>query len=236
MDGIFPDKQEFDKMLDSLPSYPSHVSLAAVDPLVLPGDWDEEQEEVQPELDIFGYSAYARVVSSLLLCYVDNRDSARQNIWALRHFLALALYAKDALDVPSVTSPAFGKNVSKSDLEDIISRADQIAAYLLTHSVDDGWFARSLPRLISGKVDANADGVERLLEGLVNPRSGDSSRESRILHSILKHMLPGVSKSEADQFIMLGRTVEKKGSLAHFVTSIALIDPLCAQLPVQRLL
>lgn len=201
-------------MLSALPTYPSHVSYAVLDPLVLPGDWDDEQAEFASDLDMFGYSIYARVVSSLLLHYLDDRDAGKRNIWALRHFQAVALYAKDAIYVPSATGVVFGKNVSKADLEDIVSRVEQLTAYLLNHSIDDGWFARAIPRLASGKPDAN-DQAELLFNEQVNP-IGDSLRESRTLHSLLRHVLPNVSKSDADLLIGLARTIEKKGMKAFY--------------------
>jgi E3 ubiquitin-protein ligase listerin len=218
-DRVFLDQSELGRLLDSLPAHPSHDSLAVIDPLVLPGDWDKEEMEAFEEFDAFGYSSYARATTSPLLYFLDDRDAARRNIWALRHFLAVALYAKDVLHVPSADSPVFAKRVSKADLEDIVSKTDQLAAYLLTHSIDDGWFAGTLPRLTSGKVDAHADGVEQLLESLINPRSGDSIRESRILHSVLRHILPNVTKAEADQFILLGRSIEKKGEQCFDLSS-----------------
>lgn len=197
-------------MLGALPAYASHVSSAVVDPLVLPGDWDDEVADVVSDLDVFGYSIYARVVLTLLLHYSDDRDTSKRNAWALRHFQALALYAKDVIYVPGATSAVFGKNASKADLEDIVSKVEQLTAYLLNHSIDDGWFVRVVPKLSSGKTSAN-DQVEALFGGLINPLTGDSVRESRILCSILRHVFSNVSKADADLFIGLAKTVEKKG-------------------------
>jgi hypothetical protein len=38
--------------------------------------------------------------------YTENRDPARTNLWALRHFLALAIYAEELLEA-SLPNPAF---------------------------------------------------------------------------------------------------------------------------------
>ncbi|GJE86513.1 hypothetical protein PsYK624_025930 [Phanerochaete sordida] len=210
--GIFPGQEELNKMLNDLPTYPLHVSVAVLDPLVLPGDWDEESAESSSEFDRFGYSVYARVVHSLLLHYLDDRDSAKASIWALRHFQALALYAKDAIHVPSATSPVFGTNLGKVALEDIVSKAERLTAYLSNHSIDDGWFSRTVPRLTSGTIDTS-DLTEVLLGRLVGP-SSDNARESRILYSLLRHLLPDVTKTEADLLIGLARTIEKKAPRA----------------------
>ena len=208
--GVFPGQREFDKLLGQLPSYP-HPSIAVVDSLVLLGDYDDEDTIQQPELDLFGYSSYARIVSSLLLHFLDNRDAARENVWALRHFQALALYAKDVLQVPSAQSAVFGRDVDRADLDDLISKVDQLSAYTLTHLVDDGWFSRIIPLLSAGKAAPSSDRIALLLESLLQPRDGDSVRESRILHSILRHVLAGVTKADADQLIVLARSIEKKG-------------------------
>lgn len=212
--GLFPSRKELDNMLSALSTSPTHVSLAVVDPLVLLSDMDEDEDTSTSDFDAFGYSAYARVVTCLLLHYLDDRDVARQNIWAVRHFQALALYAKDVVHVPSAPSSVFGKAASKSDLEELISKVDRLAAYLLTHSIDDGWVTKAVPRLSAGKSDTSTDSVEALLSGLVNPPGGDSLRESRILHGVLRHLLPNVSKSDADQLVGLARNIEKKGSSA----------------------
>ncbi|EKM56485.1 uncharacterized protein PHACADRAFT_92839 [Phanerochaete carnosa HHB-10118-sp] len=213
VNGIFPSREELDRMLSDLPTYASHPSFAVIDPLVLPGDWDDEEAESPSGLDAFGYSTYARVVLSLLLHFLDDRDAAKQNVWALHHFQALALYAKDVIHVPSMANPVFGKSVGKSALEDIVSKVEQLTAYLLNHSVDDGWFARATSRLSSGKVDVS-DQVEVLFSSLINPLAGDTTRESRVLHSILRHVLPKVTKEEADVLIGLARTAEKKAPRA----------------------
>lgn len=216
-DGVFPGQQELDKMLSNLPTYPTHVSIAVFDPLVLLGDQDDEDVDEQTVCDIFGYSSYARVVTSLLLYYLDDRGAAKENVCALRHFQALALYAKEVLYAPSVKSAVFGKSVSKVDLQDLASKVDQLSAYLLTQSVDDGWFSRTIPLLSAGKAVPSSDGVAQLLDGMLHPRDGDSVRESRILHSILRHILSDVSKAEADQLLLLAKSIEKKGEyMLHF--------------------
>ena len=211
-DDVFLGQQELDKLLNSLPTYPPQVSVAVVEPLILLGDQDDEEgEDLQAEFDAFGYSSYARIVAFFLHHYLNSRDAAKANSWALRHFQALALYAKDILYTPGAQSAVFGKNASKVDLEDIISKVDRLSAYLLVHLVDDGWFSRTIPHLSAGKAASSSDGMARLLDGLFYPRDGDNVRESRILHAILKHVLADVSKAEADQLLLLARSIEKKG-------------------------
>lgn len=208
---VSPAQPELDSMLKRLPDQPAHVSLAVVDPLVLPSDWEEPELAEVPEFDSIGFSSYARGVLFLLLHHLDDRSIANENIWALRHFQSLAVYAKDLVHASSVESAVFASHLSKDTLEDIVNKVEQVSTYVVSHKLDDEWFSRVLPNLSAGKLGPNADGIERLLHGYVCAGE-DSIRESRVLRSILRHVFSGATKGDADQLLMLARKIEKKGT------------------------
>ncbi len=209
---ILPQQAELDVMLDRLPPYPADASLAVVDPLVLPGDWSEAAESEQPENHFAGYSAYTRATTSMLVHFLNDRLSAKANVWALRHLLALSLFAQELLHISSAQSPAFSSQVDRADLEHIVAQIRRLTTYLLSHTGNEGWLSQVADNLVKGKIQPNADGVEHLLHALIrSPKNEDNVRESRILHIILQHLLASASKSDADQFVQLARTIERKG-------------------------
>lgn len=205
-------------MLDVLPGQPSSISLAVYDTLVFSGDWDQP-EASEALFDKRGYSSYARAVDALLLHLLRRRDLAKNNLWALRHLYALELYAKDLLDVPETQSVIFSSKVARDSLKDLTSRINQLAAYLLAEDHEDGWLAQVASSLSQKKTSAVSYGIERLLQALCGPVHGAQAfRESRILHAVLRHLLAGASKQDAEQFLMLARSIEKTGEdLFHFL-------------------
>lgn len=209
---VSPAQPELDSMLKRLPEQPAHVSLAVVDSLVLPSDWKEPELAEVPEFDSIGFSSYARGVLFLLLHHLDDRSVANENIWALRHFQSLSLYAKDLMHASSVEGAVFASHLNQDAVEDIVNKVEQVSTYVVSHKLDDGWFSRVLPNLSAGKLGPNADGIERLLHGFICTGE-DNIRESRVLHSILRHVLSGATKADADQLLMLARRIEKKGIL-----------------------
>ncbi len=117
-------------MLDDLSSDPIHPALAVLDPLIPPGEYAEIDP---PACDSHGFSPYARLVSMLLFVFLEDRQCARRNTWALRHLLALSLYADDYSAYPTGSSPVFRKE-ALMDLEG----ADRQVAADLHISVDFG--------------------------------------------------------------------------------------------------
>lgn len=196
-------------MLDRLPGQPSSVSLAVVDPLIFPGEWVAADMKAEAYDDV-GYSSYARLVAGLLLHFLRRRDLAKVNLWTLRHLYALQLYAKDFLGVPHAASPVFGGEARGEDLKELISRVDQLAAYLLAEDHADGWLGQMASNLVQKNTTAASHGIEQLLQTLIGPHHGsDAIRESRVLRTVLQHLFAGASKSDADQFLKLARSVEK---------------------------
>lgn len=208
---IFPSKKELDAMLDILPPNPVDVSLAVIDPLVPTAIEDDNDNEVsEAVVDRSGYSSYARVVTALLHYFSDERQLAKENVWALRHFLAFAQYADEKLQFPEAESSLFGRAVSPTALQDLTAKVDQITAYVLSSVPDESWFSPIISSLLNGQPPSS--GIGRLLYDLVYDSAGrDTVRESRVLHSVLQHILTSATKAEADQMIMLARKIENKG-------------------------
>ncbi|KAJ3553232.1 hypothetical protein NM688_g3725 [Phlebia brevispora] len=220
MEDILPRQEQLDGMLEELPTSPTEVCLAVIDPLVLPGDFSEVEHPAPSAYDYAGFATYSRVVDALMSYFLDDRQAARENVWALRHFIALAIWAKDLLNVQASQSPVFSQRVSKAELENIALKAQQLASYLLAPASEEGWSQRVVRSLLQAKPQVPADGVEALLHTLVRPKS-DSMRESRILHIVLQHVLAGASKSDADDFIQLARSLEKKDQHASLAIALS---------------
>lgn len=210
---VLPSRSDIGILLEALSSDPIHSSLAVMDPL-LPWSSDFEDVATSPsDYDNNGYSKYARVVSALLQELSEDRQVAKRNMWALRHFLALSLYADDYLRVPTASSPAFDARASPQYLRDIITKVNQVSTYLLSSSVDDGIHSRVIAAAASTELPATlAEGVEGfLVDLLLRSKGTDNAREPRILRRVLQHIFSNVSKNDADQWIGLARKLEKSG-------------------------
>lgn len=213
IEDFFPSRADLDRMLDDLPSG-AHTSLAVLDPLALPSpSHEDEVDSPSPsELDRKGFSIYARVVEALLEYVSTDRLTAKENVWALRHALALSQYADDLLQTPGAHAVAFGPQVPANDLLEIIAKAQQLTAYVLSTTTDEGWLASVATCLLEGKAPLAEDGIGNLLYDLMRGKNAqDTVRESRILYVVLQHTLSSASKSEADQFILLARKLDAIG-------------------------
>jgi len=208
---IFPSRDDIDAMLNDLSPDPIDASLAVTEPLVPPPSAFKGTRFPLQTYDSRGFSSYARVVSALLQVFIEERQSAKENMWALRHFLALALYTGDFLQIPSVQSPVFEHKALTTSLTDLVSKAQQLATYLLTSSSDDGWLLSAITALIDNK---SADGFQALPKFLIDlirhTASVDTIRECRILRTVLQHVLD-VDKAQADLWILFARKIEKTG-------------------------
>ena len=206
-------KAELTSILESLSGQPASASLAVIDPLVLAGEGDEET--LRDILhDKSGFSSYARLVTTLLLHFLQRRDLARQNLWALQHIYALRIYAQDIIDVPQAPSPIFGNTVNRIELSGLVQKMDQIAAYLLSEDHEEGWLGQLATRLAQNKTDANSLDLQRLLNTLINQKEGlNTHREARILRFVLQHLFASAAKADAEAWLVLARSVEKTGTL-----------------------
>ena len=210
---ILPTPCEVNKMLNSLPSDPIDPSLAVIDPLLPPPSAYYDNGTVPGQLfDDRGFSTYARIVSGVLQVLVADRQAAKRNLWALRHFLALSIYAEDLLSIPAAISPAF-QHTSESNLRDIVTKVHQITTYLLTSPMDNRFHLNIIAAVSGDNPELAPDSIGAFLVDLVkNWKERDGIRESRILRRVLQPLLSNVNKGEADQWIGLAKMLEKTGS------------------------
>lgn len=200
-------------MLERLPYDPLDYSLAVIEPLIPP--------EVKPSsrgpgaTDSRGFSTYARVINALLSVFLQDRQLAKQNLWALRHFIALSIYASDYQKVPAGTSPVFDVK-ALAELGDLIAKAQQATAYLLLGSlaiVQDDWRRSVLKTVGEGKY---ASGKGAALGGFVEDviriaMESDSLRDTRVLKVVLEDVLEDLQTEEAEEWVGLAKKLEKSG-------------------------
>jgi E3 ubiquitin-protein ligase listerin len=147
---------------------------------------------------------------ALLYSYTENRDLARTNLWALRHFLALAIYAEELLEVPALPNSAFSRTVAKDVLRDITVKAQQLTAYLLTAAVaDDNWQVNVVTSLLSGKRSSLDDLAAFTVDLVWRAQHEDDCLQARILYTVLQHVLRDASREETDQWLLLARKLER---------------------------
>ncbi|KAH9887215.1 hypothetical protein C8Q73DRAFT_713250 [Cubamyces lactineus] len=208
--SVFPPQEELSAMLDALPSTPLDPSLAVVDPLVPPPTIYKAKEVVPSEYDTMGFSTYARVIYGLLLYLADDRQAAKENAWALRHFFSLSIYAEELQLLPSAESPVFARSVARSVLQGILDRVQQLATYLLSSTAEELWHTKVTNALLAQSAADVLDGAGKLVVDIVTrAKRQDSVRTSRILHMILQHALSNATKVDADQWMLVARKMEK---------------------------
>ena len=214
---IFPTPAEIDEMLDQLSPDPIDASLAVIDPLVPPASAITGESLSGQLYDSRGFSSYSRVIEALLQVFIGDRQMAKQNTWAFRHFLALELYAQDFLSVPSAQSPMFDSAAPSAGLASMVSKVHQVTTYILTSAADDGWRGAALDVLLENK-SAEGDGVlpALLVDAVKRSRDRDLNRDVRILRNILDHVLREITKDEADRWILLARKIESIGLCFSF--------------------
>ena len=211
LDDLLPTSTYLDDLLCNLRLDPATASLAIIQPLIPPPSSFDTAEGPDCEGDQQGLGVYARGAIALLYSYSENRDLARTNLWALRHFLALAIYAEELLEVPFLPNPAFSRTVAKDVLQDVLIKVQQLTAYLLTTaSADDGWHADVVKSLLNGKRSTSLGDLAAFTMDLIQwAQDEDDSLHARILYTILQHALRDASREEADELLLLGRRLEK---------------------------
>ncbi len=215
---IFPSRADLDGMLEALPSAPLHASLAVIDPLVPPPSQYRTSKTVPLEHDVQGFSKYARIVHGLLLHLADDRQAARENVWALHHFFSLSIYAEDLKHLPFAESPVFSRKISRLTLQSLIDKVQQLSTYLLSPTAEEQWHSSVTTALVSQGPVSGLDGVGQLVVDLVaRAKRHDTVRDSRVLHMILRHALSTASKDDAEQWMLVSRKIEKQGEPLRFI-------------------
>lgn len=172
---LFPSERELDHMLGALPSTPWNASLAVLDPLVPPTSQYTPYDCLEDiSYDVQGLCKYARIVNAILLCLVEDRQAARHHVWALKHILALALYAQETIQYQGVDedNPIFA-NVAVSDLQRIATRAQQVTAYLLSvSSIETGWSEKVVNSILAGERQKKMTDVGEVVYALIKHTKG----------------------------------------------------------------
>ncbi|KII91341.1 hypothetical protein PLICRDRAFT_38089 [Plicaturopsis crispa FD-325 SS-3] len=220
---ILPPRKNLDGMLNDLTSEPSDPSLGVLDELIPPASYFTGKPVSARGHDSDGYSSYARAIVAALQLFGEDRHVAKKNMWALRHFLALLVYANDFRHIPTARSPVFNSNASPS-LEDLISKVQQVTTYLLTASTDTEWHARVI-RAISKDTSSTLDDFGGfVVEAVRNAMDRDNLRENRILYIVLQHVLGNCSKDEADQWVVFVKRIEKTAPQASITILLAITN------------
>lgn len=182
-----------------------------------------------------GFSAYARSVTTLLYALGDDRKVAKRNLWTLRHFFVLSVYAQDIINVPSAISrsPVFDDKVTTDALIDIIARSRQISVYLLNSSAvqdDDKWRRLVLDRLLDDSAGTKSqEGFTQLqkflFDTVIHARNGDGLRDARVLKMVLDSIFQDrIHIDEAELWLQLARKTETTGSCSFISCSRTSFD------------
>jgi E3 ubiquitin-protein ligase listerin len=199
--------------LGTLSSSALHSSLA-VDDILVPTTPSDEAS-IGP-YDFIGLSSYSRITSVLIQIMTNDRQLAKENAWALRHALAIALYASDWLQIPSIASPAFAPTTNTVLAKELVTRVQHVTTYLLAGSYESSWHAAVVAAAASGK-STPPDAVGHfVVEEIKRAKDTNSVRDSRMLRSMLEHIIRAVDQAEAEHWMGLARTIEKQGLSSKF--------------------
>jgi E3 ubiquitin-protein ligase listerin len=221
LEDIFPSRSKIDSMLDDLPSDVVHPSLAVLEPLIPPSSAFKGRGTFPHAYDSRGYSSYARIVIAVLQVLLADRKLARENMWALRHILALELFAGDFMHIPSARNPIFNQHVLQSDMTELVSKCGQIATFLLTSSVEDGWHLRVVDSILKDNFSGCTDALGKFIAELVGQsKTQDSILQGRILRNALHHIVSHADKQDAEQWMLLARSIERPGSAFFRLTLV----------------
>lgn len=213
LDDIFPSSKALDSMLRRLSHDPINPSIAAIDPLIPPNACSPAHG---PQCtDSRGFSTYARIVEALLRVFLEDRKLAKQNLWALRHFIVLSIFASDYQMVPAETSPLF-ESKALTELGDLVSRVQQITAYLILGSLQvaqDGWRRSVMKRVGAVNHISNGTQLEDFVVEVLDTAAGsDEILDTRVLEAVLRAILEDIGKEEAEQWVGLAWKLEKTGA------------------------
>ncbi|KAJ7584094.1 hypothetical protein C8J56DRAFT_1005201 [Mycena floridula] len=225
---LFPSPSALDHLLDFFSPDPIDSTLAVDNPIIPLASEFSKSVENRPHFNYRGFSSYAEVVTTMLDVCLDNRQAAKENMWALRHFMALALYIEDYLAVPHATSPMFDPEALKTDLKAVLVKIETLTTYILTSPSRHAWKRVILASLIE---DTSAHHHEPLSVFLIDVLQyatfTDNSRDNRILWATLRHILKDTDKIEADAWLAYSKHIEPEAPKAALtiVAAIARFAP-----------
>jgi len=211
---LVPSREKLDSMLSIFPTEPADASISLRSPLLPLSGLEDPPMTVADNYDLDGYSSYARIISLLLDAFLEDRIVAKTHPWALRHFIALAIYAEDVLDLPNSSSEVFdARTVSSPALQQLVHKVQQATTYFLSDVGDDhSWHQKVTAACVDAKAQNNIDEIGKFVASqLRSTTSNDNPRDARILHTILQHILSHTSKAEGDLWMGVCRKIESKG-------------------------
>jgi hypothetical protein len=211
---LVPSRERLDSTLSVFPTEPADASVSLRSPLLPLLGPEDPPLAVADSFDLDGYSSYARIISLLLDGFLGDRIVAKAHPWALRHFIALAIYAEDVLDLPNSSSEVFdARTVSSSTLQQLMHKVQQVTTYVLSDVGDDqSWHQKVTAACVDAKARTDIGGIgEFVTSQLRSAASNDNPRDARILHTILQHILSHTSKEEGDLWMGVCRKTESKG-------------------------
>lgn len=215
---LFPPKDTIESMLQSFPSNPLDPTLAIVDPLIPPPSTWKQETHSEEDYDCGGLSKYSRLIYALLQEVTDNRDLMRENIWVLRHFLVLSLVALEHVRIPALNSPFFSREVNGETLLEISAVTEKLTSLLLSDVGDDGWHKAVVQAYIKsdGKdIDPSTGDIRKdfTISMLSIASKEDKIGDSRVLYEVMRHILKGATRTDAEEWVTLSRHIEKRGTL-----------------------
>ncbi|KAG7097872.1 hypothetical protein E1B28_005184 [Marasmius oreades] len=205
--GLLPSEADLNRMLDSLASDPIHHSLAVLEPLIPPPSMFLEESFSPPSFDSHGHSHYARLVTALISIIVEDRQTAKQNVWILRHLFAFSIYAEDLINFPAGRSPLFSKTAIDFELGDLVSKVHQITTYILFTSGNE---TKDALEVLTGKSKVETAGLTKFIVDMIKvSQATETIRDFRVLCRVLHHVFDDVERNEAEQWAAFARSIER---------------------------
>ncbi|KAF4581811.1 hypothetical protein EYR40_002829 [Pleurotus pulmonarius] len=225
MRDVAPSRVELDALLEKLAADPPHASLAVIDPLVPPESFFQGTD-AHLRAPGHPWRTYVALVSAILKHHLDNPRliSERVHLWTLRHFVALAVYASDALGVPYAEGGVFAGAAGREEvLSKIVRDVEGVMRAVFVGEQTGAWRRQVLEAVQANSVQM-LDGLPRFVaEMIMLSTEKETIRESRVLHRVLKYVLDdAVGSEEVDLWVGLARKLEKLGESAP-LTSLAII-------------
>ena len=229
LSDILPSRPELDALLDDLPNSAISPSLALID-LTIPTSTSEEDIPDSiidaDDAHILPLHPYGRAVSALLTHLSSARTEARTHLWALRHVIALGVYATEYVQVGDERHAVFGGDVrpgrdpialERRDIaKELLSRIHALTTYLLGR-IEEGVHAQVVGTLLKG--DRNGPSIDEggiaafVVEVARKSIEEDTVRDALIFRTVLQHLFVDATKEDADLWLTLVRRLEKSGML-----------------------
>lgn len=220
---LFPHKEIIDSMLSAFPTEPADASIALRSPLLPLSGLEDSPSATEEIFDLDGYSSYARIISLLLDVFLGDRIFAKAHPWALRHFVALSVYAEEVMDLPNSSCGVFdAKVVSTSTLQHLVQKVQQVTTYVLSDAGDEQrWHQQVTVLCMDQKLQHDVGEVGKFVASMLGSATlSDNPRDARILHTILQHILNHTSKEEGEMWMGVCRKFETKGKQVSYPLSL----------------